>query len=275
MRIFAMLLGLIFTAPVTAAVSLAVYNISEERWIHSENLNQTRPLASLTKLMTVMVSLDSDQDLARVITLSKASPRLSPGLYTRRTLITAVLVRSDNSAAEALADAHPGGRSQFIRAMNLKAQSLQMLNTRFVDASGLSSANISTANDVISMVRAADYYAVISDISTQKQAALEAGQGRRLRTIHIANTNRPVLIEFEGITVSKTGFTNSAGWCMAVVVVKGRQRSAVVILGADTKQQRSRDITEIMINHIADSDPEPPQRETPGDRLRSWLGIGP
>ena len=273
MRIFLIMLGLIFTAPVSAAESLAVYNITQERWLHSANLNQTRALASLTKLMTVMVSMDSDQDLERVIKLSKASPRLTAGWYTRRTLITAVLVRSDNAAAEALAEAHPGGRRQFIRAMNLRAQTLQMLNTRFVDASGLSSGNISTAHDVIAMIRASDLYPVISEISTKKQADLEAGQGRRLRTIHIANTNAPVLIEFDGITVSKTGFTGSAGWCMALVIVKNTQRIAVVILGADTQQQRSQSIHEIMLNHIADTDPLPPKQATPGDVIRSWLGI--
>ena len=266
---------MIFTAPVSAAESLAVYNITQERWLHSANLNQTRALASLTKLMTVMVSMDSDQDLERVIKLSKASPRLTAGWYTRRTLITAVLVRSDNAAAEALAEAHPGGRRQFIRAMNLRAQTLQMLNTRFVDASGLSSGNISTALDVITMIRAADLYPIISEISTKKQADLEAGQGRRSRTIHIANTNAPVLIEFDGITVSKTGFTGSAGWCMALVIVKNTQRIAVVILGANTQSQRSRSIHEIMLNHIADTDPEPPKQPSPGDVIRSWLGMSP
>ena len=275
MRIFLIMLGLVFTNPVTAAVSLAVYNITEERWQHSEHLNQTRALASLTKLMTVMVSMDQDQDLTRMIKLSKSSPRLTAGLYTRRTLITATLVRSDNAAAEALAEAHPGGRRQFIREMNLKAQTLQMLNTRFVDASGLSNQNVSTALDVITMIRAADLYPIISEISIKKQADLEAGQGRRLRTIQITNTNRPVLIEFDGITVSKTGFTNSAGWCMAVLVVKHTQRIAVVILGADTQQQRSRSIHDIMLNHIADTDPLPPKQSSPSDVIRSWLGITP
>ena len=275
MKLYLIICLALLTAAVRAQPSVGVYNITQERWLHSANLNQTRALASLTKLMTVMVSMDSDQDLERVIKLSKASPRLSPGLYTRRTLITAVLVRSDNAAAEALAEAHPGGRKQFIREMNLRAQTLQMLNTRFVDASGLSNQNVSTALDVVTMITAADLYPIISEISTKKQADLEAGQGRRLRTIHIANTNRPVLIEFDGITVSKTGFTNSAGWCMAVLVVRHTQRIAVVILGADTQQQRSRSIQEIMLNHIADTDPEPPKQSSPGDVIRSWLGISP
>ncbi len=266
------LLALILSQP-ASAVSLAVYNITEERWRHSENLNQTRPIASLTKLMTVMVSLDQDQDLDRVIKLNQASPRLIKGSYSRRTLITAVLVRSDNSAAEALAEAYPGGRREFVQSMNRKAQALAMWNTRFVDASGLSSSNRSTAHDVITMIRTSDLYPVIAEISTQKTAALESGQGKRLTKLEIENTNRPVLIEFDGITVSKTGFTNSAGWCMALVVVRGGSRSAVVILGADTQQRRFRDIKEAVLTHMAEPAPEPPKQATPGDRMRSWLGV--
>ena len=275
MKLYLIICLALLTAAVRAQPSVGVYNITADRWQVSENLNQTRALASLTKLMTVMVSMDSDQDLQRVIQLRAASPRLRPGTYTRRTLITAVLVRSDNSAAEALAEAHPQGRREFYRQMNRKAQELGMINTQFVDASGLSNRNVSTAQDVITMIRAADLYPIISEISTKKQADLEAGQGRRLRTIHIANTNAPVLIEFDGITVSKTGFTNSAGWCMALVIVKNTQRIAVVILGANTQSQRSRSIHEIMLNHIADTDPEPPKPATPGDVIRSWLGMSP
>jgi len=266
------LLALILSQP-ASAVSLAVYNITEERWRHSENLNQTRPIASLTKLMTVMVSLDQDQDLDRVIKLNQASPRLIKGSYSRRTLITAVLVRSDNSAAEALAEAYPGGRREFVQSMNRKAQALAMRNTHFVDASGLSSSNRSTAHDVITMIRTSDLYPVIAEISTQKTAALESGQGKRLTKLEIENTNRPVLIEFDGITVSKTGFTNSAGWCMALVVVRGGSRSAVVILGADTQQRRFRDIKEAVLTHMAEPAPEPPKQATPGDRMRSWFGV--
>ena len=266
------LLALILSQP-ASAVSLAVYNITEERWRHSENLNQTRPIASLTKLMTVMVSLDQDQDLDRVIKLNQASPRLIKGSYSRRTLITAVLVRSDNSAAEALAEAYPGGRREFVQSMNRKAQALEMRNTHFVDASGLSSSNRSTAHDVITMIRTSDLYPVIAEISTQKTAALESGQGKRLTKLEIENTNRPVLIEFDGITVSKTGFTNSAGWCMALVVVRGGSRSAVVILGADTQQRRFRDIKEAVLTHMTEPAPEPPKQVTPGDRMRSWFGV--
>ena len=260
---------------VSAQPSIAVYNITEERWLHSERLNQTRALASLTKLMTVMVSMDSDQDLERVIKLSKASPRLRPGLYTRRTLITAVLVRSDNSAAEALAEAHPQGRREFYRQMNRKAQELGMINTQFQDASGLSNRNVSTAQDVITMIRAADLYPIIAEISTKTQADLELAQGRSVKRLEITNTNARTLTEFDGITVSKTGFTNSAGWCMAVIVVKGRTRTAVVILGANTQQRRFQDLAEIMLNHVTDAEPEPPRPMTPGDMIRSWLGIMP
>lgn len=275
MKLYLIICLALLTAAVRAQPSVGVYNITADRWQVSENLNQTRALASLTKLMTVMVSMDSDQDLQRVIQVRAASPRLRPGTYTRRTLITAVLVRSDNSAAEALAEAHPQGRREFYRQMNRKAQELGMINTQFQDASGLSNRNVSTAQDVITMIRAADLYPIIAEISTKTQADLELAQGRRVKRLQIINTNARTLIEFDGITVSKTGFTNSAGWCMALMVVKGSQRTAVVILGADTQQRRFQDIAQIMRDHVTDTEPEPSRPMTPGDVIRSWLGITP
>ena len=272
----------IFAVLITAAAnshsaqSIAVYNVNQESWTHSSNINQTRSLASLTKLMTVMVSLDHSPDLTEKIALNTASPRLPKGSYSKLMLITAVLVRSDNSAAEALAQAYPGGRKQFIQQMNSRAKALGMLSTRFVDASGLSTANISTAIDVVTMVRAADSYAVIREISVKKQADLEVGRKQQLRTLLIHNTNQQILIEFEGITVSKTGFTGAAGWCVAMMITKGRTQSVVVVMGAATPKQRHADVNKIMLNYIADTEPAQEQQQiTAGDWIRSWLGLGP
>ena len=268
MRKIIYFLLLMSSAEVWAVASSAVYNITEEKWVHSQNLNRTRPIASLTKLMTVMVSMDQDQDLDRVIELKTASKRFARGRYTRRTMITAALVRSDNSAAEALAAAHPGGTQQFVRDMNRKAVQLQMLNTKFMDPSGLSSGNTATVPDVISMIRAADLYPIIREVSVLTEANVK---GSRSRKIVIHNTNQPVLIEYTGITVSKTGFTVPAGWCMALMVSKNSQRIAVVILGADSKQARLSQIQNHLDNHMPDPAPLPQPNLTPGDIIRNWL----
>lgn len=253
-----------------AGPSSAVYNITEEQWIHSRNLNQTRPIASLTKLMTVMVSMDQDQDLNGLIRLKTASKRFAPGTYTRRTMITAALVRSDNAAAQALGEAYPGGTREFVKAMNRKAAQLQMHNTRFTDASGLSTGNTATVPDVITMLRAADLYPIIREVSVLAEAEVK---GRRNRQIVIHNTNQHVLVEYTGITVSKTGFTGAAGWCMALMVSKNNQRIAVVILGADSKQARLNQIQNHLEHDIPSTVPAAPpiEPQTPGDIIRRWL----
>jgi D-alanyl-D-alanine carboxypeptidase len=123
------------------------------------------------------------------------------------------------------------------------------------------------------MVRAADSYAVIREISVKTQADLEVGRKQRLRTLMIHNTNQQILIEFEGITVSKTGFTGAAGWCVAMMINKGRTKSVVVIMGAATPKQRHDKVNHIMLNHIADTevDPQPEPNRSLIDSLRLWI----
>lgn len=268
MRIFLALLLISATTVTWAEPSSAVYDITEERWIHNHRVNQTRPIASLTKLMTVMVSMDHDADLDRKITVKRATGVLAPGAYTRRTIITAVLVRSDNRAAELLAEQIPGGSRQFLREMNRKAEQLQMQSTEFRDASGLSPGNVSTVQDVITMLRAADLYPIIRLVSTQAEVRV---QGRNKKTFVIMNTNRPVLVEYTDLTVSKTGYTGSAGWCMALMVVKNHTRTAVVILGADSKQARLNQIQRHLDNDVRTPEPQPVPQESVGDMLRTWL----
>lgn len=251
-----------------STVSAAVYDITQDRWIHNQAVNQTRPIASITKLMTVMVSMDHDADLDRKITVKRATAVLEPGAYTRRTLITAVLVRSDNRAAELLSEQIPGGTREFLRAMNRKAAELMMFSTEFRDASGLSAGNVSTVQDVITMLRAADLYPIIRSVSTQAEVRVP---GRNKKIITIINTNRPVLVEYTDLTVSKTGFTSQAGWCMALMVVKHGTRTAVVILGADSKQARLNQIQQHLDHHGRITEPQVFQPNTVGDHIRTWM----
>lgn len=268
MRIFTAVILLVLAPMVSAEPSSAVYDITAERWIHNHRVNQTRPIASLTKLMTVMVSMDHDADLDRKILVKRSTAVLTPGRYTRRTIITAVLVRSDNGAADVLAAQQPGGTREFLRAMNRKAATLQMLSTEFRDASGLSPGNVSTVQDVITMLRAADLYPIIRSVSTQAEVTVK---GRDNKTLVIANTNRPVLVEYTDLTVSKTGYTGAAGWCMALMVVKQQTRTAVVILGADSKQARLKEIQRHLDHDVRIPDPPTPPQLSVGDHIRTWL----
>ena len=169
-------------------------------------------------------------------------------------LISLLVAESDNGAAETIAEDYPGGRKAFIKSMNDTAKKIGMLNTHFDDPTGLSSKNTSTANEVTTMASYAANYLIIREISIQKQIEIEAKVKKKVRKIILNNTNKPILFEFDTIVVSKTGFTNSAGWCNALIVEKDNKRYAVIVLGAQNKQERKKTVENIMYNHINDNE---------------------
>lgn len=140
-------------------------------------------------------------------------------------LLTSMLVKSDNHAAELLASMHPKGRSGFVALMNLKADLLG-LDMKFADPSGLSVFNVGTAKDVAALVHIANTYPEIRSITSSPQYR------------NMVNTNHLLLSKYDDITVSKTGFTNKAGWCVAMMVERGNQQYTVVVLGEPSKQKR-------------------------------------
>lgn len=251
-KLFFMFL-ILLTTNVQAEHSILVYSSSADKIIHQQNIYQTRPLASITKLMTAMVTLDFDKDLSKKLLLNtRVGSNLPRQQYTRYQLLNAMLVRSDNAAAETLAEDYPGGRKAFIQAMNDMAATYGMLNTRFDDPTGLSNLNISTAIDIALMVEAASNYWVIRDASIKKQIVVETQTKRRTQNVHLNNTNSPILFEFQDIVVSKTGFTSRAGWCLAMAIEKDRHKYVVVILGAPNKKERVKTAERLMHKHVND-----------------------
>ncbi len=238
--------------------SILHMNVTTDTVVLGENLNKVRPLASLTKLMTAMVSLDYSTDLNKKVKLKKGIKSSLPMReYTRDELFHALLIRSDNAAAETLANDYPGGREQFLRAMNEKAKKIGMLSTSFKDASGLSSNNVSSANDVAAMVIAASNYPVIKNTSIKKHAYIEAYYKKRVRTVVLNNTNREILFKFDNVMVSKTGYTTPAGFCVGIMVEKKVQdiptRHVIVVMGAKNPKERVDAVKEIMYNEVLNS----------------------
>jgi len=168
-------------------------------------------------------------------------------------LFQAMLVRSDNAAAETLARDYPGGRSAFIARMNAQAIEWGMKNTRFEDPTGLGANNISSVDDVANMMEVSAGYWIIQEITTRKQVAVETQFKKRIRTVSLKNTNTPLLFEFDNIIVSKTGLTSRAGWCLGLVVEQRKQQFVIVVLGEPSKQQRIKTIQKIMYNHVIDN----------------------
>jgi D-alanyl-D-alanine endopeptidase (penicillin-binding protein 7) len=169
--IFLILMMLSFQLQAKPA-STWIYNETKKEVIEANHSNVPRPIASLTKVMTALVALEHDSDMSKPVT-NTAGSKLPPGTNTRGDLFSAMLVRSDNGAAEILAQMYPGGRRAFIRAMNTRAQELGMYHTRFVDPTGLGSRNISTVGEVATMIQVAALQPIIADTSVLPQVEIK------------------------------------------------------------------------------------------------------
>lgn len=170
------------------------------------NYEEQRSIASITKLMTVIAVLDSGQNLAEKL-----------GKYTREQLIKLSLVKSDNQASELLCNNYPGGRSACVKYMNDKANWLGMESTKFIEPTGLSPMNISTASDLIKLVKEASQYPTIVESSNLAKFPLTQNK----RTITVENTNKLVGSGLQ-LLVSKTGTTNAAGLCVVMMDTAGK-----------------------------------------------------
>lgn len=248
-----LLLLLMFVGGSVAAKteSVLVYETQTQTVQYNVNADQPRPMASITKLMTAMIALDSDWNLDRRLMLdNRVGSFLPRQTYTRRELLMAMLVKSDNGAAETLAQDYPGGRQAFIQAMNSKAVGLGMWQTHYDDASGLSRLNVSTARDLAVMVAHADQYNFIRDVSVRTQISVATSGRKHTRQVSLNNTNTSTLTRFNNILVSKTGFTNPAGFCMALMVEDSGRRYAVIVLGAVDKIKRLATVSDAISNRL-------------------------
>lgn len=213
-----------------------VFDERDNEIIFAQNAQQVMPVASLSKLMTAMVILDAGLAMDDVITLSKddedrlrhSRSRLRNGMqFTRKDLLLITLAASENRAASALARTYPGGATAFVNAMNSKAHSLGLTKTRFSDPAGLRNDNVSTAHELMQIVKAASQYPLIQEYTTQtKDSIIDSHSGRE---VNFGNTNRLVKRDSWPITLSKTGFTNKAGNCL-VMQTQINTRPVIIVL---------------------------------------------
>ena len=235
------------------APSVWLYNQTQDQVVVEKNAYLVRPFASITKLMTAMIVIDQDWNWERRLTLSRSTKsRLPTGRYTRGELLRALLINSDNAAAETFAADYPGGRSAFLQAMNQRAWSLGMYSTQFQDPSGLSAGNVSNAGDLGTMIRAAGEYPIIRDISTQSHVAVETHSRKRTRIMELNNTNGRALGMIDNVRVGKTGFTNPAGFCIGLQVQQQGDVYLVVVLGAKNSAKRLDLVKNLLYNHTAE-----------------------
>lgn len=213
-----------------------VFDERDNEVIIERNAELVMPVASLSKLMTAMVILDAGLAMDEVITIDKSDKdrirysrsRLRKGMkFMRNDLLLIALAASENRAALALARTYPGGTTEFVKAMNNKAQALGLTQTHFSDAAGLHNDNVSTATELIKIVKAASQYPLIRDFSTQTtDNIVNLHNGR---TVEFGNTNRLVKRDAWDITLSKTGYTSKAGNCL-VMQTQINDRPVIIVL---------------------------------------------
>lgn len=218
----------------------------------ANKVDEPRPIASLTKLMTAVVVLDALQPLEEPIEITRddrdrlkgSRSRLPFGaVLTRKELLHVALAASDNRAAAALGRTYPGGTGALVRAMNDKAREIGMTRTRFVDPTGLDKANVSTANDLARLVTQLDRYHLIRALSTSTE--LVVVDQRNGQSIEFFNTNPYTRKVDWRVGLSKTGYISESGNCLLMTGVINDRPVTLVLLNSWGKLSRYGDTNRV------------------------------
>ncbi|MFS0827044.1 D-alanyl-D-alanine endopeptidase [Pseudomonas phoenicis] len=242
-----------------ASGSALLIDLNTRKELYSSNAERVLPIASVTKLMTAMVVLDAKLPMDEMLTMTIANNPDMKGIYSRvrlgselnrRETLLITLMSSENRAATSLANHYPGGYGAFIKAMNAKARSLGMSHTRYVEPTGLSTQNVSTARDLAKLLMASRSYPLLSQLSTTREKTVAFRKPNY--TLGFRNTDHLVNKSNWEIGLTKTGFTNEAGHCLVLLTKMDNRPVAMVILDAFGKY-----------THFADA-----------SRMRQWLETG-
>ena len=233
------------------STSALVLDQSGQRVLYAKNVDWVVPIASITKLMTALVVLDSGLPLDEPVIISKEDrdglkgtrSRLTVGMtVTRDDLLRLALMASENRAAAALSRAYPGGTSAFVAAMNQKADELGMWHSRFVDGTGLSNGNVSNAQDLSRLVGAAHRHPLIREYTTGTQYTVRLANGRKMQ---FSNSNRLVRNSGWEIGLSKTGYISEAGRCLVMQAQIAATPVIIVLLDSWGQFTRTADANRI------------------------------
>ncbi|KRW61290.1 D-alanyl-D-alanine endopeptidase [Pseudomonas sp. TTU2014-080ASC] len=242
-----------------AAGSALLVDLNTNQVLYERNADTVVPIASVTKLMTAMVTLDAKLPMDDMLPITIRDTKEMQGVFSRvrigselsrRDMLLLALMASENRAAASLAHHYPGGHAAFINAMNAKARSLSMNHTHFVEPTGLSEHNVSNARDLVLMIKAASQYPLIKQFSTTDEKTQAFRKPNY--TLGFRNTNNLVRKPDWKVNLSKTGYTGEAGRCLVMNTVMNQRQVAFVVLDAFGKY-----------THMADA-----------TRLKRWLETG-
>jgi D-alanyl-D-alanine endopeptidase (penicillin-binding protein 7) len=211
-----------------------------------KNDHAVLPIASITKLMTGLVVADANLPMDEMITITQedvdvykgSRSRLAVGTtLSRGELMHLSLMSSENRAANALGRTYPGGMQHFVSLMNAKARSLGMMDTSYVDPTGLMSQNQSSARDLATLVNAAYERPILRSLSTSPGHQVELGH----RTLQFNNSNRLVHSPQWDIGLQKTGYISEAGRCLVMQAKVAGRKLIMVFLDSSGKLTRLED----------------------------------
>ena len=211
--------------------------------LFSKNSQAVLPIASLTKLMTAVVVADANLPMDEVITVTMddvdtekgSRSRLKVGTeLTRGEMLHLALMSSENRAAHALGRTYPGGLAAFVVAMNRKARELGLVDTRYVEPTGLSSRNQSSASDLAKLVAAAHHYPMIRELSTSPEYWVEVDHQAQ----QFKNTNGLVGNAVWDIGLQKTGYIAEAGRCLVMQAKLAGRKLIMVFLDSAGRYSR-------------------------------------
>ena len=240
--------------------------------LYSKNPEAVLPIASLSKLMTALVISEAHQPLDEELTITSddidteknTRSRLKPGTeLSRGVMLHLALMASENRAANALGRNYPGGLTAFVAAMNAKAKELGMNDTHYVEPTGLSSQNKSSARDLAVLVNAAHQVPLLREYSTTPSLEVELGR----RNVQFHTTDRLVATPTWDIGLQKTGFINEAGQCLVMQAQMAGRKLIMVLLDSAGKYSRIADAERIRkwvtANHTATVSPSTPAAALP------------
>ena len=229
--------------PDVRAEAAIIYNPETNQVLWESNAQDQRSIASITKVMTALVFVESGMPLTTPVSVVRSDVYRASTTYLRNgyqvsadDLMNLLLIGSDNAAARALARISPYGAAGFIERMNQKATDLGLTQTHYADPSGLLAANVSSAYDMARLIAFAATDERIGAIMRKATHTVQAGK----RTINVASTNHLVRSGEIDVLGGKTGFITSSGYCIASLLrlPQTGQQVAVVVLGAKSNQGR-------------------------------------
>jgi serine-type D-Ala-D-Ala endopeptidase (penicillin-binding protein 7) len=233
--------------PANGAGAYGLRSWDEYQWQHSYNVDEVRSIASITKLFTAVTVLNSEVNLTELVKVQgHTSSKFTTGMMVSRLeLMRAMLISSDNRAAESLAHAHPGGMSKFIRDVQWEIGNMGLTNTKIIEPTGLSPMNISTVEDLSNFLFYMRNNILIRSIAAERTHQTQVVKGKKKITVNLRNTN-PAVFTYDNILISKTGTTNAAGKCVAMLIERNGALFAVVVLGQKNGHRRNLVVEELL-----------------------------